>query len=258
MNAPQGLIGGDLDPADGNRAFISFNGGPPGSDALAGDLYDLQASFRSPSGTHVEFLFDAVTNHQGNDCYVDGWFVDLTRPAPSSGAAAKLAEGGSALSAPVTTGKVKKIAKRVIKKLVPGMIDKTTFDQGTIPVATASITDPNEAHFTRGPFTTTLDCSLQMATIDLSQLVRTTEENSVVNSGWGFGGEIDPSDGDVLFAEQDGNAPGGDADTGSDLGYQMAVFHSPSGVHLYTQFDAVMNYQGNHCFVDGWFFDLAG
>lgn len=257
VNASGGLIGGDLDPADGSQAFSSFNGSPPGSDAVSGDPYDTSASFRSPSGTHVEFLFDAVTNFQGNDCYVDGWFVDLAGPAPGGASAAKLT-GGAGLSAPVTSGKVKKIAKRQIKKLVPGMIDNATFGQGTIPPATATVTDPNETIFLRGPFTITLDCSLQTIDIDLAHLARTTEENSAISSGWGYNEEIDPSDGDVLFAEQDGNPPGGDADTGSDLGYQMAVFHSPSGTHVYAQFDAVMNYQGNHCFSDGWFLDLAG
>lgn len=258
VNASQDLTSGDFDPADGNAAFSSFNGNAVGGDAFSGDPYDLQASFRSPSGTHVEFLFDAVTNYQGNDCYVDGWFVDLTGKAPSGDSAAKLTDGRSALSAPVTAGKVKRIARRQIKKRVPGIIDKATIDQGTIPLVTASITDPNKALFTRGPFTITLDCSLQMTTVDLSLLARTTEENSFVNSGWGFAEEIDPADGDVLFAEHDGNAPGGDAHTGSELGSAEAVFHSPSGAHVYAQFDAVMNYQGNHCFTDGWFFDPVG
>ena len=153
---------------------------------------------------------------------------------------------------------MKKLARRQVKKLVPGVIDKATFDQGTIPPITASITDPNETIFTRGPFTVTVDCSLETGTVDLALLVKTTEENSVVSSGWGFAEEVDPSEGDVLFAEGNGNAPGGEADTGSEVSYQDAVFHSPSGTHFYVQFDAVTNYQGNHCYADGWFLDLAG
>jgi hypothetical protein len=256
--------GGDLDPADGDQVLKSYDGNPPGGDAVIGDPFDEYASFRSPSGTHVEVHLDSVTNFQGNHCTVDGWFVDLTGAAPSGGTAAKVeaARSRPVLSPSLTTGRVKKIAtkaaKKQIKKLVPGMIDAATIDQGTIPPVTASIADPNKAVFTRGPFTISLDCSLETGTVDLTMLARTTEENSVVSSGWGYLEEVDPADGDVLWAEGNGNAPGGDAHTGSDLGYQVAVFRSPSGAHFYAQFDAVTNYQGNHCFVDGWILDLAG
>jgi hypothetical protein len=260
VNDAMGNIGGDLDPGDGDQLFKTYLGNPPGGDAVRGDPFDTRVSFRSPSGTHFELRLDSVTNFMGNHCYVDGWFVDLTGTAPSGVPTAKLAGATSrpVLAAAVPAGKVKKIARKQIKKRVPKMIDAATFDQGTIPLVTASITDPNRIIFARGPFTITVDCSLETTTVDLSLLVRTTEENSVVSSGWGFAEEIDPSEGDVLFAEGNGNAPGGEADTGSEISYQDAVFHSPGGAHFYAQFDAVTNYRGNHCFVDGWFFDLAG
>ncbi|MGH2677450.1 MAG: hypothetical protein ACRDHB_03685, partial [Actinomycetota bacterium] len=66
---------------------------------------------------------------------------------------------GSSSAVALTTGKVKKIVKKQIKKLVPGMIDAATLDQGTIPAVSASITDPNKTLFTTGSFTVSLDCS---------------------------------------------------------------------------------------------------
>lgn len=251
---------GDVDPGDGDQVIFSYDGNPPGGDAVIGDIYDEQASFRSPSGTRFEIHFDSVTNFQGNHCFVDGWFVDLAGTAPSGGTTAKVeAESGlPALSALLTTGRVKKVARRLIKKRVPGMIDAATIDQGTIPQVVATITDPNKTLFTRGPFSISLDCSLETGTVDLTLLARTTEENSVVSSGWGYTEEVDPSDGDIVFSEGNGNPPGGDADVGSGLAYQVAGFRSPSGSNFYAQFDTVTNYQGNHCFADGWFLDLAG
>jgi hypothetical protein len=251
---------GDLDPADGDQELESFSGSPPGGDAETGDPYDTAATFRSPSGTHLEVHFDTVTNFQGNHCAVDGWFVDLAGSGLSGGQAVRDVAGASprGLLAPVTIGAVKKMTKKLIKKRVPKMIDAATLDQGIIPPVTASVSDSNKTILAKGPFTISLDCNLETGDVDLAQLARTSEENSVISSGWGFAEEVDPADGDVSWADHDGNAPGGDASVGSGLNYQDAVFRSPSGSHFYARFDAVTNYQGNHCFMDGWFLDLAG
>lgn len=161
-------------------------------------------------------------------------------------------------AAPLTKAKVKKIAAKQVKKLAPGIVDGLTIDQGTIPPATATTTDPNKTVFTKGPFTITLDCSLDGGDVELELFVSTSEENSVVNDGYvNIAGDLDPSDGDVFFTSYTGNAPGGDASTGGNLYYEYASFRSPSGTHFYAQFDSVTNFQGNHCYVDGWYLDLS-
>jgi hypothetical protein len=158
-------------------------------------------------------------------------------------------------AAPVTKAKVKKIAKKQINKLVPGMVDAATLDQGTIPAVTASITDPNKTVFTKGPFTISLDCS---AGVNLTMLAKTTEANSVVTDGDGFiGGDLDPADGDQTISNDTGNPPGGDADS-NFLWETNVILQSPSGTNVYAQFDAITNYKGSHCYVDGFFLDLAG
>jgi hypothetical protein len=161
-------------------------------------------------------------------------------------------------AAPLTKAKVKKIAKKQINKLVPKMIDAATIDQGTIPPVTASTTDPNKTVFTEGPFTISLDCSLSGSDVNLALLVKTTEENSFVNDGYTGVGDLDPGDGDETIADYTGNPPGDEAYNGANLYYEYASFRSPSRTHFYAQFDTVTNFQGNHCYVDGWFLDLAG
>ncbi len=255
------LIGGDLDPADGDRFFRNYTGDPPGGATLTGAQFDDAASFRSPSGTHLFVQFDTSTNLGGNHCHVDGWFLDVTDTVPTGGAAAKVAGGVTrpALSAALTGGRVKKIVKKQIKKLVPGMIDAVTIDQGTIPPVTAGMTDPAKTVFTKGPFTDSLVCTDDAGDVELTLNVRTAEENSVVAGGWGNPlGDLDPADGDQVFGNYTGNPPGGDAYNGDGVLYEHAVFRSPSGTHFYGQFDTVTNYLGNHCYVDGWFLDLAG
>lgn len=123
-------------------------------------------------------------------------------------------------------------AAKQVKKLAPGIVDGLTIDQGTIPPATT--TDPNKTVFTKGPFTITLDCSLDGGDVELELFVSTSEENSVVNDGYvNIAGDLDPSDGDVFFTSYTGNAPGGDASTGGSLYYEYASFRSPSGTDFY-------------------------
>jgi hypothetical protein len=180
----------------------------------------------------------------------------LAIPAVAALAVAVVSPAFSA--APVTKAKVKKIAKKQIKKLVPGMIDAATLDQGAIPAVTASITDPNKTVFTKGPFTISLDCSDDAGDVGLELLARTTEANSVVTDGDSFiGGDLDPADGDQLFSNETGNAPGGDA-VSNFLWETNVILQSPSGTNVYAQFDAITNYKGSHCYVDGFFLDLAG
>jgi hypothetical protein len=158
-------------------------------------------------------------------------------------------------AAPVTKAKVKRIARKQINQLVPRMIDEATIDQGVIPTVTASQDDPNKTVFTKGPFTITLDCS---PGVELTLNVSTTEENSVVNDGFvNIAGDLDPSDGEQLFANYTGNATGGDAVTNGNLYFEYAAFTAPSGTNFYAQFHTITNFNGNDCYVAGWFLDLA-
>jgi hypothetical protein len=178
-------------------------------------------------------------------------------------AALAMAVVGPAFSAaPVTKAKVRKIAKKVAKKqintLVPGMIDAATIGQGTIPAVTASTTDANKTVFTKGPFTVSLDCSLSAGNVNLQLLVKTSEENSVANDNYGnIQGDLDPGDGDVFFVNFTGNPPGGDAESEYSPYYGAIFLKSPSGTNIFLQFDQTTNFKGNHCYVDGWFLDLA-
>jgi hypothetical protein len=70
-------------------------------------------------------------------------------------------------------------------------------------------------------------------------------------------GDLDPADGDQEIANVTGNPPGGDAV--SEFLWETDVFlQSPSGTSLFAQFDDITNYKGSHCYVDGFFLDLAG
>ena len=71
-------ISGDLDPGDGNQYFANYTGNPSGGDAdTEGLLYYEYAAFTAPSGTNVYAQVQTITNFKGNDCYVDGWFLNL-------------------------------------------------------------------------------------------------------------------------------------------------------------------------------------
>jgi hypothetical protein len=155
-------------------------------------------------------------------------------------------------AAPVTKGKVKKIAKKVAKKEV----DAATIDQGNIPTVTASITDPNKTVATFGPFTITLDCSDDGGNVELRLSATTSEADSVADTGDEYG-EFGPAD-EVQILNFDGDVPGGDAEVvGGSSYYGQATLFSPSGTKVYTQLQAITNFTGNHCFVEGWFLNLA-
>jgi hypothetical protein len=148
---------------------------------------------------------------------------------------------------PLTRANVKQIVKR--------MIDRATIDQGIIPRVRAGENDPDKTVFTKGPFTITLDCS---PGVNLILNVSTTEANSVVNDGYAnIIGDLDPADGEQYFVNYTGNASGGDAYTGGNLYYEYAVFRAPSGTNFYAQFQTITNFNGNDCYVDGWFLNLA-
>jgi hypothetical protein len=160
-------------------------------------------------------------------------------------------------AAPLTKAKVKKIAKKQIKKLVPGMIDDATIDQGTIPAVTASITDPNKTVATFGPFTITLDCSDDGGDVNLRLIVTTSEANSVADTGFDYGA-FGPGD-ELEITDFNGDVPGGDTEVyGGSSYYGQATLFSPSGTKVYSQFQPITNFNGNHCFVEGWFLNLAG
>jgi hypothetical protein len=157
----------------------------------------------------------------------------------------------------LTKAKVKKIARKQINKLVPGMIDAATIDQGTIPAVTASITDPNKTVFTTGPFTVSLDCSDDAGNVNIQLLVKTSEENSILDSGFDYG-EFDPADGDQTIHDFTGNPPGGGAGVyGGASYYAQATLYSPSGTKVYLEFEPITNFKGNHCYAEGWFLNLA-
>lgn len=152
----------------------------------------------------------------------------------------------------------KKVAKKQIKTLVPGMIDAATIDQGTIPPVTASTADANKTVFTKGPFTVSLDCSDAAGDVHLVLYVRTTEENSAADDNYGIiQGDLDPADGDQPFVDFIGNPPGGDAYAEYSPYYGAIFLKSSSGTNIFAQFDQITNYKGSHCYVDGFFFDLA-
>jgi hypothetical protein len=177
-------------------------------------------------------------------------------------AALAMAVVGPAFSAaPVTKAKVRKIAKKVAKKqintLVPGMIDAATIDQGTIPQVTASMTDPDKTVATFGPFTITLDCSDQAGNVDLVLTVKTSEAKSHVADNWNGGYELNPVDGEEEFQDFTGNPPTGESVSQYNPYYGALFLRSPSGTNVYAVFDTITSFNGNHCTVDGWFLNLA-
>jgi hypothetical protein len=136
-------------------------------------------------------------------------------------------------------------------------IDAATIEQGTIPPVTASVGDPSKPVLVHGPFTVTLDCE-DNNSVRLLLKVRTTEENSTVNDNGSILGELDPSDGDQAFVAFDGDFfPGGQAVSEYSPYYGSVFLKSPSGTSLFAMFDPVTNFRGSHCYVDGWFLDLA-
>jgi hypothetical protein len=147
------------------------------------------------------------------------------------------------------------LTRAKVRRMIRTMIDRATIDQGIIPRVRASENDPDKTVLEKGPFTITLDCS---PGVQLILNVSTTEANSVVNDGWvNISGDLDPADGEQFFVNYTGNPSGGDADTGGNLYYEYAVFRAPSGTNFYAQFQTITNFNGNDCYVDGWFLDLA-
>lgn len=133
-----------------------------------------------------------------------------------------------------------------------------TIDQGTVPAVTASVTDPVKTVATFGPFTITLDCSDNGSDVHLQLLVSTSEANSVLDTGNAYG-EFGPGDGNLTITDFTENAPGGDAEVfGGSSYYGLATLFSPSGTKVYSQFQPITNFNGNHCYVEGWFLNLAG
>lgn len=161
-------------------------------------------------------------------------------------------------AAPLTKGKVKKIAKKQVKKVGPGLfIEETEFDRlGPITMNTG---DPDQTLFTFGPFTATVRCDLDAGNVRAGVRIQTSEIGSYFSS-YDEGDEepFDPADGAILWIENTGDVPGGLTEGVDREHNSPAIALSPSGVSFSAMVRNIINPPGgSHCLFDGYVIDLG-
>jgi hypothetical protein len=162
-------------------------------------------------------------------------------------------------AAPLTKAKVKKIAKKQINKLVPGIaIEETELHR--FGLITMNIGDAAQTVGTLGPFTLTATCTDgdPAADVDISaQLeITTTEDNSIAASDDDNDNDFDSGDAAVIWAGGDfENTPGGVVDYWSEESEGHAA--SPSGIALDGRSAVYFNFAGAHCAFAGYLIQTA-
>jgi hypothetical protein len=160
-------------------------------------------------------------------------------------------------AAPLTKAKVKKIAKKQVKKVGPGLfIEEDELDR--FPVVTVNTGAADQILFTKGPFTAIARCNLDGGDVRGQVYIQTSEGGSLFHSyDQDEETPFDPADGLVLWYEHTGNPPGGAPDGDDSEHDSGASAYAPSGVTFSAIVRVLTNYGGSHCRFDGWLLDLT-
>jgi hypothetical protein len=166
-------------------------------------------------------------------------------------------------AAPLTKAKVKKIAKKQAKKqinkLVPGIVEGALGERLILVGAIhMNVGDAEHTIGTFGPFTLSSRCILFMGDVEAAVLIRTSEADSTLQSAEYYL-DFQPAGGAFTFSDEvHGNPPGGTTvGSGSPLSYHGAHAVAPSGTSIMGVIEPITNFDGAHCYFDGYLINLT-
>jgi hypothetical protein len=161
----------------------------------------------------------------------------------------------------LTKAKVKKIATKVAKKQVKNLGGQLFVSREDLfPVGPIHMNAGDAEHTigTFGPFTLTTRCLLVTGNVEATVLIRTSEADSTLQS-YDWFRDFQPADGAINFSEEvEGNPPGGTIyGRSAPLYYHGGHAIAPSGTSILGMIDPITNFDGSHCYFDGFLMDLS-
>jgi hypothetical protein len=158
-------------------------------------------------------------------------------------------------AAPVTKAKVKKLAKKQINKLVPGVaIEESELVRfGPVRITKEA---PDQTLFSGGPFTIKGQCGTASLFHHARAIISTTEANSMFASNYsGTEDDFDPSDTSVWWTNvEDDVSDGADPVTRVESDGHAA---SPGGTFIQGHINAYLNLGGADCTFSGSLLHIA-